>query len=116
LRPIYTAPTVEAAECELWAFAESELGRRYPAAVATGENAWERFIPFLAFPPEVRKIIYTTNSIVIWSRLRSVLHVVDEVFGSRVLPGGRGYLRPSITRIPWRFDACSAGGDACFAA
>jgi putative transposase len=63
LRPIYTAPTVEAAECELLAFAESELGRRYPAAVATWENAWERFIPFLAFPPEVRKIIYTTNSI-----------------------------------------------------
>jgi putative transposase len=63
LRPIYTTPTVEAAECELLAFAESELGRRYPAAVATWENAWERFIPFLAFPPEVRKIIYTTNSI-----------------------------------------------------
>src|SRR5918999_1599675 len=63
LRPIYTAPTVEAAESELLAFAESDLGRRYPAAVATWENAWERFIPFLAFPPEVRKIIYTTNSI-----------------------------------------------------
>jgi putative transposase len=63
LRPIYTAPTVEAAETELLAFAESELGKRYPAAVATWENAWERFIPFLAFPPELRKIIYTTNSI-----------------------------------------------------
>jgi putative transposase len=63
LRPIYTAPTVEAAESELLAFAESDLGRRYPAAVATWENAWERFIPFLAFPPELRKIIYTTNSI-----------------------------------------------------
>jgi putative transposase len=63
LRPIYTAPTVEVAECELLAFAESELGRRYPAAVATWENAWERFIPFLAFPPEVRKIIYATNAI-----------------------------------------------------
>ena len=63
LRPIYTAPTVEAAETELLAFAESALGRRYPAAVATWENAWERFIPFLAFPPELRKIIYTTNSI-----------------------------------------------------
>ena len=45
------------------AFAESDLGRRYPAAVATWENAWERFIPFLAFPPELRRIIYTTNSI-----------------------------------------------------
>jgi putative transposase len=63
LRPIYTAPTVEAAETELLAFAESPLGRRYPAALATWENAWERFIPFLAFPPELRKIIYTTNSI-----------------------------------------------------
>ena len=63
LRPIYTAPTVEAAETELLAFADSPLGRRYPAAVATWENAWERFIPFLAFPPELRKIIYTTNAI-----------------------------------------------------
>ena len=63
LRPIYTAPTADSAENELLAFAESELGKRYPAAVATWENAWERFIPFLAFPPEVRKIIYTTNSI-----------------------------------------------------
>jgi len=35
LRPIYTAPTVEAAETELLAFAESDLGKRYPAAVMT---------------------------------------------------------------------------------
>jgi putative transposase len=63
LKPIYTAPTVDVAESELLAFAESDLGRRYPAAVATWENAWERFIPFLAFPPELRKIIYTTNAI-----------------------------------------------------
>jgi putative transposase len=63
LKPIYTAPTVEAAESELLAFADSDLGRKYPATVATWENAWDRFIPFLAFPPEVRKIIYTTNSI-----------------------------------------------------
>jgi putative transposase len=26
-------------------------------------HAWDRFIPFLAFPPEVRRIIYTTNAI-----------------------------------------------------
>lgn len=63
LRPIYTAPTDEAARAELDAFADSPLGRKYPAAVATWENAWERFIPFLAFPPELRKIIYTTNAI-----------------------------------------------------
>jgi putative transposase len=63
LKPIYTAPTIEAAHAELMAFADSDLGRRYPAAVQTWEHAWDRFIPFLAFPPEVRKIIYTTNAI-----------------------------------------------------
>jgi len=63
LRPIYSAPTAEAAETELLAFGDSNLGKRYPATVATWESAWERFIPFLAFPPEVRKIIYTTNAI-----------------------------------------------------
>lgn len=63
LKPIYTAPTAEAAETELLAFADSPLGRKYPATVQTWENAWERFIPFLEFPPELRKIIYTTNAI-----------------------------------------------------
>ncbi len=63
LRPIYTAPTLEVAESELLGFADSDLGRKYPATVAVWENAWERFIPFLAFPGPVRKIIYTTNSI-----------------------------------------------------
>jgi putative transposase len=63
LRPVYTAPTAEVAESELTAFAESALGRKYPASVATWRAAWERFTPFLAFPPELRKIIYTTNAI-----------------------------------------------------
>jgi putative transposase len=63
LRPIYTAPTADVAETELITFADSNLGKKYPAAVATWEAAWERFTPFLAFPPEVRKIIYTTNAI-----------------------------------------------------
>jgi putative transposase len=63
LKPVYTAPTADAAESELLAFAESPLGRKYPATVAAWERSWERFTPFLAFPPEVRKIIYTTNAI-----------------------------------------------------
>lgn len=63
MRRIYTAPTEEAALDALAAFADSNLGKRYPGAVAVWERAWERFTPFLAFPPEVRKIIYTTNSI-----------------------------------------------------
>ncbi|GGM53788.1 IS256 family transposase [Micromonospora sonchi] len=63
LKDIYTAPTVEAAETALLAFADSPLGKRYPAAVAVWERAWDRFTPFLSFPPEVRRIIYTTNAI-----------------------------------------------------
>ena len=63
LKPIYTAVNEDAALEALTAFADSELGRKYPGAVAAWERAWERFIPFLAFPPEVRKIIYTTNAI-----------------------------------------------------
>src|SRR6266508_2099961 len=63
LKEIYTAPTIEAAETALLGFADSPMGKRYPAAVATWERAWDRFTPFLAFPPELRKIIYTTNAI-----------------------------------------------------
>ena len=63
LRRIYTAGTAEAARTELDAFADSNLGKKYPATVATWQHAWERFIPFLEFPPEIRRIIYTTNSI-----------------------------------------------------
>ncbi len=63
LRPIYTAPDEDGALMALTAFTDSALGKKYPAAVATWENAWERFIPFLAFGPALRKIIYTTNSI-----------------------------------------------------
>lgn len=63
LKEIYTAPTVEATETALLAFADSPLGKRYPAAVAVWERAWDRFCPFLAFPPEVRRIIFTTNAI-----------------------------------------------------
>jgi len=63
LKPIYQAVDAEAARVELEAFKASDLGQRYPNTVATFENAWERFTPFLAFPPELRRVIYTTNSI-----------------------------------------------------
>ncbi len=63
LRTVYTAPTEQAAQEALDELAGSELGRRNPAALAVWSRAWERFTPFLAFPPAVRKIIYTTNAI-----------------------------------------------------
>jgi putative transposase len=63
LKPIYQAGDADAARIELEAFKASELGRRNPHTVATFETAWERFTPFLAFPPMLRRVIYTTNSI-----------------------------------------------------
>lgn len=63
IKPIYQAPTEDAALEALEEFSSSTLGRQYPSAVKSFEDAWERFIPFLAFPPEVRRVIYTTNAI-----------------------------------------------------
>jgi len=63
LKAIYTAVNPDDAQLALLELAESPLGRKYPAAIAVWERAWDRFIPFLAFPPAVRKVIYTTNSI-----------------------------------------------------
>ncbi|WP_258067811.1 IS256 family transposase, partial [Rathayibacter tritici] len=55
LKPVYQAPTADAARTALEAFTTSELGRANPHAAAVFESAWERFTPFLAFPPEVRR-------------------------------------------------------------
>jgi putative transposase len=62
LRSIYTAPTVAAAETRFAEFAE-EWGGKYPAMIRSWETAWNEFVPFLEFPAELRKIVYTTNSI-----------------------------------------------------
>jgi transposase-like protein len=63
LKPIYQAANDDGALIELEAFEQTELGRKYPSTVKAFRDAWERFVPFLAFPPELRRVIYTTNSI-----------------------------------------------------
>ena len=63
LKPIYQAATAEAAAAELTTFAEGEWGRKFPTVAAMWQRQWEQVIPFFAYPPEVRKIIYTTNAI-----------------------------------------------------
>lgn len=62
LRGVYTAPTVEAAETRFEEFRQ-RWGETYPAMIAVWDRAWPEFIPFLAFPVELRKIVYTTNAI-----------------------------------------------------
>jgi len=63
LKLVYTAPGEEAALGALEEFAESDLGARYPQTVATWERAWDRFTPFLDFPPMLRRVVYTINAI-----------------------------------------------------
>jgi putative transposase len=62
LKPIYTAIDAEAAQLELERFDE-KWGKRFPVITQAWLNTWEYVIPFLAFPPEVRRVIYTTNAI-----------------------------------------------------
>jgi putative transposase len=62
LKPIYTAIDADAAQTELERFDE-KWGQRFPVITQAWLNAWEYVIPFLAFPEEVRRVIYTTNAI-----------------------------------------------------
>lgn len=63
LRPIYQAPTLEAARVALDEMDAGEIGQRYPAIPRAWRAAWDEFTPFLAYSPEIRKVLYTTNMI-----------------------------------------------------
>lgn len=74
LKPIYTAPSAEAAAAELDALEVGPWGQKFPTVVATWRRAWDRVIPFFAFSPAVRRVIYTTNAIEsLHSRLRKII-------------------------------------------
>lgn len=74
LRPVYTAASAEAAEQALNDFERGPWGQRYPTVTAAWRRAWDRVIPFFAFPPEVRRVVYTTNAIEsVHSRLRKII-------------------------------------------
>ncbi len=74
LKMIYTACDADAAQLALLEFADSAIGRKYPASAAVWERAWGRFIPFLEFPPALREVLYTTNCIESFNReMRKVL-------------------------------------------
>ena len=74
IKPIYTAPSADAAQAELDAFEAGPWGKKFPTVVASWRRAWTHVIPFFAFPPEVRRVIYTTNAIEsVNARLRKIL-------------------------------------------
>jgi putative transposase len=62
LRPIYTAANAEQALAELERF-EGEWGIAYPPTVAAWKASWEHVVPFLALPEDLRRAVYTTNTI-----------------------------------------------------
>jgi transposase-like protein len=74
IKPIYTAASAEAALAELDAFEQGPWGVKFPTVVAAWRRVWDKVIPFFAFPPEVRRVIYTTNAIEsVNARLRKIL-------------------------------------------
>ena len=62
LRHIYTASTLEAAEQALEEF-DATWRSKYPMIATAWRSRWNEITPFLRFPPDMRKAIYTTNAI-----------------------------------------------------
>ena len=62
MKAIYTAETVETPEANLTEF-ERKWDNKYPPISRSWRRNWERIIPFFDNPPEVRRVIYTTNAI-----------------------------------------------------
>lgn len=74
IKPVYTAPSAEAALAELDAFESGPWGKKFPTVVAAWRRVWDKVIPFFVFPPEIRRVIYTTNAIEsVNARLRKIL-------------------------------------------
>ena len=74
IRPIYTAANAEAALAELDAFEQGPWGQKFPTVVAAWRRAWSHVIPFFVFPPQIRRVIYTTNAIEsVNARLRKII-------------------------------------------
>jgi putative transposase len=77
LKPIYTATDVDQAQDALERF-EQKWGKQLPPVVNAWRDNWEYVIPFLAFPPDVRRVVYTTNPIEALNRqLRKAIRPKD---------------------------------------
>jgi transposase-like protein len=63
LRPIYAAASEQAAQLALQEFADGPWGAKYPSIVQSWRRAWEHVTPFFVFPPEIRRVVYTTDEI-----------------------------------------------------
>lgn len=109
IRPVYTAPTEAAAKERFGEFA-AHWGAQYPAIIRLWENTWSEFVPFLDYDVEIRRVICSTNAIVICSPVVIVFHVDHEVSEWSVLRSGCGYLQPSMKQTLENRIACHEGG------
>ncbi len=74
LREIYTAPNADAAQEALDEFARGPWGTKFPTVVAAWRRAWVHVIPFFAFPPDIRRLLYTTNALEsVHAQLRKII-------------------------------------------
>ena len=76
------------------AWTDSDIGRQYPAINRQWDAAWEHVIPFFVFLPEVRKVIYTTNTI---ESIHYQLRKNQQ--DARALPTSRGGKRPNAEGV-----------------
>lgn len=99
---VYTAVDADAAELALAEFEESDLAKRYPAIAPSWRRAWNEVIPFLDYPPEVRRLIYTTNSIeALNSKIRRAVrtrgHFPSDEAAAKLI-----YLALNATSTEWK--------------
>jgi len=74
LRHIYTAPSADAAATALESFAQGPWGSRFPMIAKAWRRAWTHVVPFFAFPPAIRRVLYTTNVLEsVHARLRKII-------------------------------------------
>jgi putative transposase len=101
LRPVYTAPNAEAATDALQAFDELWSGK-YPMIAQSWRARWEYIIPFLSLPADLRKAVYTTNSIEGLNRqirksIKTRGHFPDEDAATKLI-----YLAITRAETKWR--------------
>jgi putative transposase len=101
LRPIYTAPNADAAAAELDRF-DKAWAQRYPMIAKAWRERWEHIIPFLSLPQDLRRIVYTTNTIEAMQRqIRKAIktrgHFPDEQAATKLI-----YLAIDRAETKWR--------------
>jgi putative transposase len=100
IRPIYTAPSAEAAQAELDAFEQSLWGLKFPTVAAAWRRVWDKVIPFFAFPPEVRRVIYAPKEVPLGDTTNAIESVNARV---RKIIKTRGHFpsNEAATKLIW---------------